>query len=404
MSLASFAVTNATIVLPDEVLTRGSVVVRDGLIQSIHDGDLPSAAEVESVVDADGAHLLPGAIDLHNDSLEFEVNPRPGANLPLPFALSNLERRLVAAGVTTEFHAIAFMDRPSSHRAVTTAAERSAHIATLHQAAPRAVEHHVLHRIDVWHPEALDAVFQSLGMLPVRYASLNDHTPGQGQYRDMSKLIEYYRSKDRGDGAIERELYERMASRAADTETVPGVHRRIREEREQRPFILSTHDDDSVEKVDTQWAMGATVAEFPVTFEAAERARYLGMHIVVGAPNVIRGGSQSGNLPAHELIQRGLADVICADYHAPSLLPSAFRLMRDGLMDLPTAVRMVSANAAHAAGLTDRGAIQPGLRADLVIARLDSAGFPQVEATFLAGRPTFTFGRLAAFQPAVVAA
>src|SRR5262249_40122369 len=182
---------------------------------------------------------------------------------------------------------------------------------------------------------------------------------------------------------------------AADTETVPWVYAQVAQARQQLPFVLSTHDDDSIEKVDAQKALGATVAEFPVTFEAAEHARELGMSIVVGAPNIIRGGSSSGNLPATDLIQRGLADVVCADYHAPSLLPAIFKLVRDGLVDVPTGMRMLSINPARAVGLSDRGAIELGLRADLVVARLDEAGLPHVEATLTGGRPAFLYGRLA---------
>jgi alpha-D-ribose 1-methylphosphonate 5-triphosphate diphosphatase len=117
------------------------------------------------------------------------------------------------------------------------------------------------------------------------------------------------------------------------------------------------------------------------------------MAIVVGAPNVVRGGSQSGNLAAHELIADGLADIICADYHAPSLLAAVLKIVRDGLLDLPTAVRMVTLNAAHAVGLTDRGAIHPGLRADLTLVRLDEHGFPVVDAVFTRGEQKYAYGR-----------
>jgi alpha-D-ribose 1-methylphosphonate 5-triphosphate diphosphatase len=395
----SVLIRNARVVLPDTVFEGGSVLVRNGVIESVSDD---ASGTAEAVLDADGAYLLPGLIDLHNDHLEAEVNPRPGANLPLPFALANLERRLTAAGVTTEFHAIAFMDRPKDKRSVATAIERSAYVNSL-AGFERPVAHHVLHRIDVWHPHSLDAVFESLGSAPVPYASLNDHTPGQGQYRDISRMVEYSRSVDPRDG-IEREIRERMSARLADHETVPHVYARVGEARQRRPFVLSTHDDDSVEKVDAQVGLGATVAEFPVTLEAAERARELGMSIVVGAPNVIRGGSSSGNLAATELVQRGLADVMCADYHAPSLLPAVFRLVEADLLDLPSAVRMVTLNAARAVGLTDRGAIQPGLRADLIVVRPAADGLPHVEATLSEGRPTYLFGRLVSPPPPVAVA
>jgi len=340
-------------------------------------------------IDACGGYLMPGVIDLHNDALEFEVNPRPGASLPLPFAFDNLERRLAAAGVTTEFHAVAFMDRLKGERSVHTAVDRAAFVATSARDGRRAVDHQVLHRIDVWHPYALDAVFGSLAGVEVRYASLNDHTPGQGQYRDLQRF--FAMRAEYGSPRAEAEIRQRMRERAADADTILYVHARVAAAVTGLGAVLATHDDDFVEKVDAQCAIGATVNEFPVTVEVAEHARQCGMAIVVGAPNIVRGGSQSGNLAASELLTRGLADVICADYHAPSILAAAFKVFHAGWASLPDAVRMVSLNAARAVRLMDRGAILPGLRADLLVVDVDDGGFPHVTRSLLNGRPVFSY-------------
>jgi alpha-D-ribose 1-methylphosphonate 5-triphosphate diphosphatase len=182
-----------------------------------------------------------------------------------------------------------------------------------------------------------------------------------------------------------------MAARAADTETLPAIYARLRTENAKKPLIIATHDDDSPTKVNLGWDLGARVAEFPVTVEAGQRQRELGMPIMVGAPNIVRGGSQSGNLDARDLIKLGLADIICADYHVPSLLPAAFRLVDEGLMDLPAAIRMLTVNAARAVGLRDRGAIQPGLQADVILVRMSRSGVPSVEQVFRVGRPVFSF-------------
>jgi alpha-D-ribose 1-methylphosphonate 5-triphosphate diphosphatase len=186
---------------------------------------------------------------------------------------------------------------------------------------------------------------------------------------------------------------DRMRAAQADGQTVPAFYRSVAEAMATLPMILSSHDDDTVEKVDEQLMLGATVAEFPVTFEAAQHARDNGMMIVVGAPNIVRGGSQSGNLNASDVISRGLADVICADYHAPCLVPSAFKLTQQGVLDLPAAIRMVTLNPARAVGLTDRGEIAVGKTADLALVRLDNEGWPHVEATFVGGRAAFNFVR-----------
>lgn len=392
-----FAIVNAAVILPDAVLAGAAVSIEDGAIAEVAPASSALRRQPGHMLDAEGAFLLPGLIDLHNDGYEYELNPRPNAALPLPLAFATFERRLVSAGVTTEFHAVSFMDRPSTGRSVSAAERASAYIATLRRDGFRPVDHQILHRLDVWSPAVLDLVFASVDRMPVRYLSLNDHTPGQGQFRDIEAYIARMTAyqQTRGTAPLDVDgMFRTIAARTADTETLPAVYARLRAEMAKGPRVLATHDDDSPVKADFGWELGARVAEFPVTIEAAERQRALGMPIVVGAPNIVRGGSQSGNLDARELIRRGLADVICADYHVPSLLSSAFRLVSEGLADLPAAVRMLTANAARAVGLTDRGEITPGKLADLCLVRADGAdGEPQVERVFRQGREVFSFAR-----------
>lgn len=390
----SFSITGAAIVLPDRVIERGTLRVDDGEITAIEESGLSSLTEQETIIDGSGAYLMPGVVDLHNDNLEFEVNPRPKAGLPIPFALSTMERRLVAAGVTTEFHAITFMNRPEKQRTVVDAIARAEYIATLQHGPQRAVRHEILHRLDVRSPEALDQAIESINRMRVRYASLNDHSPGQGQYRDIERLIElaHIDAERKGMEKTPAEWYhDRMAKSQADTETVPAFYARVELESALNRIMLSTHDDDTVEKVDAQIAIGATVSEFPVTVEAAQRARERGMTIIIGAPNVMRGGSQSGNLAASVLIEADLADAICADYHAPSLIPAAFKIAQSGMRDLPAAIRMITDAPARAVGLDRIGAIRQGYVADLALVRLDADGLPHVQATWVSGQQSFSF-------------
>ncbi len=396
MSMQHVTVTNASVVLPDQILEGATVRIEAGIIAAIDHGPLDSRTRSDHVVDADGAYLMPGVVDLHNDNLEFEVNPRANANLPLPFALSSMERRLAGAGVTTEFHAISFRDRPNKNRSVADAEAKAAYIAQFDDDPRHGVRHHILHRLDVRSQDSLTAALPTLRQVRVPYISLDDHSPGQGQYRDVERLIRMAQDDHaaRSAKAADPDWYrQRMIAAQADAETVPAFYRRVAEALATLPVIVATHDDDTAEKVDQQLVLGASVAEFPVTFEAARHAREHGMTIVVGAPNIVRGGSQSGNLNAVDLIAAGLADVICADYHAPCLVPAAFRLWRDGVLDLPAAIRMITLNPARAVGLRDRGAIAPGLAADLAIVRLDNEGWPHVEATFVDGRSAFHFAR-----------
>jgi alpha-D-ribose 1-methylphosphonate 5-triphosphate diphosphatase len=382
----SFAITNAAIVRPHAVDAHGAVGIEGGVIKEVAaDGALSSAYDRE--IDVQGAYLMPGIIDLHNDSLEVEVNPRPETNLPVEFALANLERRLLFSGVTTEFHAIAFMDNERSKRTLGGAITKAEFLADYVSSGAQLIDNQVLHRLDVWSPASLDAIFESLERMRARYVSINDHTPGQGQYRDLSSFKERMSAwaERRGGNPGLDSVEQRMQQRAADTETIPTIYRRISEEMDRSRFFISSHDDDSPEKVDVLHSLGATITEFPVTVETARRARDLGMSIVAGAPNIVRGGSSSGNQSALELFSLGLADIIVADYHAPSMLPAAFRLVDDGIADLPGAVRALTLNAAKAVGIPSLGAIEPGYRANLIAVRREGRDWPVVEVVIVGG-------------------
>lgn len=388
----STLITGARVVLPEGILDNGEVGIDAGRVMEVGPAGTLQG-RYDNVIDADGGYVMPGIIDLHNDSLEVEINPRPETSLPPSFALANLGRRLLFSGVTTEFHAISFMNNGRNRRTVNGAAERAERVREHIASGDEVVGNHVLHRLDVWTPDALDVLFDSLSKSPIRYVSINDHTPGQGQYREL----EGYRERmaawqaQRGNAPLTQDdITQRIMERAEDTETVPFVYGRISEERQRLPFVIASHDDDSAEKVDILWELGARVAEFPVTLDAAQRARERGMTIVVGAPNIVRGGSSSGNMDAAELFRLGLADAICADYHAPSLLPSAFRLAEDGVTDLVTAVRALTLNPARALGLEDLGAVLPGFVADLLVVRQSAAGLPQVERVFRQGEEVLT--------------
>lgn len=385
---SSITITNATAVLADRLLPNATVRVARGVITSIEQSG-SQANGYADVIDAQGAYLIPGVVDLHNDNLEHEIHPRANANLPLTFALSTMERRLASSGVTTEFHAISFQDNDAKGRSISDARGKAAYLQQIQDDPRHGVRHHILHRLDVRTEDSIDQAMPTLTGAKFPYASLNDHTPGQGQYRDVERLIRmaHQQAETRNGRKADPEWYrERMRKAREDMHTVPNFYRRVAEIMTSTKLILSSHDDDTIEKVDEQLQLGASVGEFPVTIEAAEYARAHGMAIVVGAPNIVRGGSQSGNLNAADLVRRGLADIICADYHSPSLLPAAFRLVADGLLDLPAAIQMLALNPAKAVEMTDRGEIAAGKLGDLAIVRPDQDGWPHVEATIVGGR------------------
>ena len=390
-----------TVVLPDALLEPASVVVENDTIVSVEHRAYPVARSAsEQVVNVSGQYVLPGLVDLHNDGLETEINPRPGTDLPVPFALANLDRRLAASGITTEFHAVFFANWTGKERRLDKAVDHAQAILAFGQSGRSLVDHQVLFRLDLWTPESLEKILATIGAATVPLVSLNDHTPGQGQYRDVAPLKRYYRevlgqSAAETDEALQTQVTQAREQPDISETIVSGIAEAART----RGLTLMSHDDDTVEKVERMYAAGVRVAEFPVTFEAARRQRVLGMTITAGAPNVVRGGSSSGNLAAEALIAEGLVDILCADYHAPSLLFAAWKIATNNLVSLPEAIRMVTLHPARAVGLDHRiGSLAVGKQADLAVVQAAGA-IPSVEMTLRAGVPCFQAQSVPARHP-----
>ena len=387
--------TNATIVAPDRVIAGGTVVVEDGLIAEIAERDYPAGP---GTLDLGGRLVIPGIVDLHNDALEKEIAPRPRAAFEREFALLHLDRKLAAAGVTTEFHAVYFADRDDIGRKVDHAGGVARSVAALRGAAHAAIDNQVLHRLDVRTAGALDSLLAALDFAAIPFVSLNDHVPGQGQFNDLVAYRAYARSFIGGtptEAQIDAVVAERVRKAVESEGLVTATLVAVAEAARARGLILSSHDDDTPERVDQMRDLGCTIAEFPITLAAAERARERGMSIAMGAPNALQGRSLSGNASALDLLARGLVDLLVADYHASSLLAAVFLIVARGLADLPTATRLVSLTPAEAVGLTDRGAIVAGRRADLLVVE-EHGGLPIVAATFLCGAVSYAGGPFAA--------
>jgi alpha-D-ribose 1-methylphosphonate 5-triphosphate diphosphatase len=353
---------NARIVLEKEVL-RGAVLVRDGLIADISDG--PDLAGE----DLAGDYLLPGVVELHTDHLEYHFNPRPGVRWdPLPAALA-CDAQLAAGGTTTVFDAVRIGANASGKdEAATEAARRLADSIELAADAGLMRADHAIHvRCEVSAEDCLEAFDLFADDPHVRLVSLMDHTPGQRQYADIAVFKRYTIGKgrvtDADFDAYVAPLIERSA-RYADP------HRRaIAQLATERGITLATHDDATPEHVAESVALGVRIAEFPTTVAAASAAAEHDQLIVMGAPNIVRGGSQSGNVAAAELLGLGLLHVLSSDYVPSSPLQAVFQLAADDAITLPEGAMLVSGNPARAAGLADRGEIAVGKRADLVRVR-----------------------------------
>ena len=348
---------NARIVLGDDIL-RGSVQVRDGLIADIAPG--PSTAGD----DLDGDYLLPGLVELHTDHLEYHFSPRPGVQWdPLPAVLAS-DAQLAAGGATTVLDAVR-VGSEDDHSGMGIAARHLADSIELAADAGLLRASHAIHvRCEVSCEDTADAFGQFADDPHVRLVSLMDHTPGQRQFADIEAFKRYYIDKGR---MTEAEFDAYVAPLVERSERYSDVHRRvIAGLAAQRGIPLAAHDDATPEHVAESVALGARIAEFPTTVVAASLAAEHGQQIVMGAPNIVKGGSQSGNVAALELLKRGLLHILSSDYVPSSPMQAVFQLSADGTLDLTAGAKLISGNPARAVGLDDRGEIAVGKRADLV--------------------------------------
>jgi alpha-D-ribose 1-methylphosphonate 5-triphosphate diphosphatase len=378
MNTSELILSNARIVLADAVV-RGHVRVQAGKITEIAAG--PTA--VPSAHDLDGDYLLPGLVEVHTDNLERHVTPRPKVNFPMLGAVQAHDAEVAAAGITTVLDAIGVGDPYDEGFRSTDQSELLRVLDRLEEAGLLRADHLIHVRCELPAHNAR-ALFEPFARHPrLRLISLMDHTPGQRQWSDIEHARVYYTGKKGWSDtqfdnevriAPERQRQYAQPNRAwfTDFAQTHGV-------------ALATHDDTTVAHVDEAHALGAGMSEFPTTLAAAQRAKALGLCTVMGAPNVIRGGSHSGNVAAMTLAREGLLDALSSDYVPSSLLRAAWQLADEGGFSVPAAVKVVTRNAAQAVGLQDRGEIAPGLRADLLRVRV-LGHHPLVRETWVQGR------------------
>ena len=365
-------ITGVDAVTPDRVIVDATVVCEHGRIVDLGSGGrrLPRA------IHGHGMLCLPGLIDTHSDGLEKELRPRRTVLLPYEFALLSFEGRLRAAGVTTVFHGVGFENGRSDDRTIEGASRFCEAIDARRAEDGALADHRILHRLEARSPDGLPAVLARLDRSESRASgpastpplvSFEDHTPGQGQYRNLERFKTAIDPELLPEGLS---LDEYVARRVAEGEAAAGQRARsfdsLGELARSEAITLLAHDLEDPEQVVAAHENGAGIAEFPVTLEAARAAKERGMAVVMGAPNVLRGGSHSGNVAARELIQEGLCSGLASDYLPSTLLGAFGRLVADGVA-VVDAGRLITAGPAALAGLTDRGRLEPGARADLIL-------------------------------------
>ncbi len=380
--MKDLVISNVSVVTPVAVLEHATVVVSGGRITSLLPRALRRNREAEEL-DGQGRLLLPGFIDLHNDGIEQEIEPRPNAVFPLSIAIASLESQLVGHGITTIFHSFSFMDgrEGTMHPEGLDPAIRE--LNRLRRSG--AIRQLVHARYEVTETHHYERLRRLIDDRQVNLVSFMDHTPGQGQYRDPAGLVSFYVRKYHAHPSEVEALMREREKKASNPE-VPRVMELLVAHARKAGLPLASHDDDSPEKVARMRSLGVTISEFPVDMGAVLAAAQCGMHVAVGAPNVLRGKSTNGNLNAREAIGSNAVDILCSDYYSPSLLHAVFSLASEGAMSLPDAVRLVSLHPARAAGLDSQlGSLEVGKRADMVLVN-ESGENPSVVTVWVGGR------------------
>jgi alpha-D-ribose 1-methylphosphonate 5-triphosphate diphosphatase len=357
---------NAILVLPDRLLP-GSLEIAGSIIAGIGQG-----LGGPDSLDLDGDYLIPGVIDLHTDNLERQVLPRSNARWPSRSAMVAHDAQCAAAGVTTVFDALCLGDIGFEKARVQTFRDGLADLDALVPTGLLKAEHFLHLRCELPAGDMLGMLDDALDHAGTRIVSLMDHSPGVGQYAD----IERYRGMRRNEGFAESEIEAMIGHLQCYQEQHSAANRRglierlARQRMAGQDLVLASHDDRMAEEVAANQADGIAISEFPVTMEAALAAKALGMQVIAGAPNIVRGGSHSGNVAVVDLIREGAVDALASDYVPASLIEAAFIIAGQNLLSLPEAVALITSNPARMVGLDDRGRIAPGLQADLVRVRV----------------------------------
>jgi alpha-D-ribose 1-methylphosphonate 5-triphosphate diphosphatase len=370
---------NARLVLPDHVIEAGWLATDDGMIAEFGTGRAPAGAQ-----DVAGDFVIPGLIELHTDHLEAHYMPRPKVYWDPVAAVVSYDGQLASCGITTVLDSLRVWREEGVDEVGGEAVVLAAAIAAAREADMLRVGHFLHLRCEVPMPDVLAEAEQLIAWPEVRLVSLMDHTPGQRQFRDEEKLRTYYRGKAGGLTDAELDVLFEQRREFAARHSANNYRDLVALARAQG-LRLASHDDTTLEHVAQSVADRVAIAEFPTTREAAQALHEAGIAVLMGAPNLVRGSSHSGNVGTAELARAGLLDVMSSDYMPASLLTAAFHLPKAvPAIELPAAVATVTRAPAAAVGLDDRGEIAVGKRADLVRVRV-ARDIPVVRSVWRAG-------------------
>jgi len=377
----SFILNNARLVTPCGILEEASLRVDNGKITEIGQDTLSGMREVN----VQGNYLFPGFVDMHSDAIEKGIEPRPNTFFPVDIAVFELDKKIASCGITTMFHSLSFAEMEVGLRSNSSAAGI---IRQISEFSAKLKVHTKIHaRFEITDMAAVPYLESLIQDELIHLFSFMDHSPGQGQFRDILSYKSYYgpvygKSDAEMDGIIDRK-------RRAREDGAPGAIEHLVALCKDRSISIASHDDDSREKIEWLKELGVGMTEFPVNIDAVKAAREQGISVCLGSPNVVRGKSQARNLSAREAISWGYGDILCSDYAPMTMLHAVLALEQLGILPLHEAVNMVSLNPARAVGIADQtGSLEVGKAADILIVD-HSEGFPKILSTFIGGKEVF---------------
>ena len=387
-----YVIRNGIIVQPDRLLFGYELVVdKDRIVAIQRQGTLDANRPGIGIIDAHEGYITPGFVDIHSDYIETVISPRPTVVMDFATALFEAERELLSHGITTMYHSLSAYGRDIMDVKPVRRWENTERLVRLINEARQTEGHnahlirHRLHlRLEIDNVGVVDDVAHLLEEGMVDELSFMDHTPGQGQYRD----IEIWRKSFRGPEMTDEEA----AQIAHEQQTAPKLTfdqlMRLSKIAQSHGIALASHDDDSIEHLDLMQELGCTISEFPISQEVAASAVERGMYTVMGTPNILLGKSHSGNLSARDAVRAGVARVLCSDYYPTAMLQSVFVLHHDFKLPLEQAFAMLTCNPARAVGADDIGSLEEGKKADILVIREVGEGqrsYPVICATLVDG-------------------
>lgn len=385
-------ITNGQIITPDGILEGYDLIIKDQLIDQLIKTELSQQMyETETIINAHGGYIAPGFIDIHADYIEHIASPRPTSLMDFGLALREAERELLTHGITTMFHSLSmYKTKQLDHKPIRQQdnVRKLIDIIAGTHTQKHLIRHRFHARFEMDNVESVDELKSYIKEDKIDLLSFMDHTPGQGQYRD----IEGYKQmmKQYGHTMAHSDLDIMIKERIDNPKISVDTCMEIAQLAKKHHVAIASHDDDTIDKLNLIKTFGTSISEFPITLEVAKKAYEMGFYTVAGAPNILLGGSHSGNMAAHKAIEEGVIDILCSDYYPAALLHAVFKLHHDYGHDLADMFKLITLNPAKAVLMDHEiGSIEKGKRADLLIIEKVENDFPVVTSCFVDGAHVF---------------